>query len=165
MKPTLSALVLSSLLITSALPAQTSKREYKIPSTESIAIAESKAVKNFRRSHPDVTNESWRSEKGYYFVTFKDGDIKNKIAYTRNGHLDYSVKMYKEKNLPSRIRSAVKNTYYDYSITDVQELNLKTDIIYLVKITDTNTWKTIRVSNGGDLEEIENYSTVISPCR
>ena len=50
------------------------------------------------------------------------------------------------------------------SIRDVQELKVKNKLIYLIKVTDISTWRTIRVCNG-DHEEIENYSTVISPCR
>ena len=156
---------LSSLLISSAAIAQTSKREYKISGPASLVDPESKAVKNFKRSHPDVTNELWSIDNGYYFVKFKKGDVKNKIVYTPNGKLDYSLKMYdSENNLPRSVRTAVKSTYYDYRILDAQELEVKNNIVYLVKITDSNTWKTIRVSNG-DVEEIENYSTVISPCR
>ena len=153
-----------SLLIGSITFGQTSKREYKITDNETVVIPESKALKNFKRSHPDVTNESWSSTNGYFFVKFKEGDVYNKIVYTRDGRLDYALKMYRENSLPYTIRAVVKSAYYDYKIVDVQELQLKNKIIFLIKITDANTWKTIRVSNG-DLEEIENYSTVISPCR
>jgi hypothetical protein len=164
MKLTFLWIVFSSMMMTNAALSQTSKRDYNIANSDEVVMPESKAVKNFKRSHPDVSNESWRIENDYYFVSYKTGDISYKIAYTPDGHVDYSLKMYKENGLPSRVRSAVKSTYYDYQITDVQELDLKTETIYLIKITDTYTWKTIRVNNG-DLEEIENYSTVISPCR
>jgi hypothetical protein len=165
MKTLLLFFTLSSLLIVSASFAQTSKREYKIAITESPIDPESKAVKSFKRSHPDVSNESWSTEKGYYFVKFKEADVKNKIVYTPNGKIDYALKMYNgESKLPRSVRTAIRSTYYDYRILDAQELKIKNNTIYLVKITDTYTWKTIRVSNG-DLEEIENYSTVISPCR
>ena len=164
MKLTFLCIVLFSLTMTSSALAQTNKREYKIAGNEEVALPESKAVKNFKRSHPEVSNESWRTENDHFFVTYTTGDIKNKIAYTQRGRIDYALKMYTEKNLPSGLRSIVKSTYYDYKITGEQELNLGNKIIYLIKITDSKTWKTIRVSNG-ELEEIENYSTVISPCR
>src|ERR1044072_1006724 len=85
MKTLLMLFALSSLLISSAAIAQTSKREYKIAGPGSLVDPESKAVKNFKRSHPDVTNESWSTDNGYYFVKFKKGDVKNKIVYTPNG--------------------------------------------------------------------------------
>ena len=75
------------------------------------------------------------------------------------------MKMYdNDMNLPHAVKAAVKSVYYDYRIVDAQELGLKNTVVYLVKITDSNTWKTIRVSDG-DVEEIENYSNAISPCR
>ena len=153
------------LLISIANYAQTSKREFKIANIEASVDRESKAFKNFKKSYPDVTNESWSTDKGYYFVKFKDGDVKNKIVYTRNGKIDYALKLYSNESfLPRSIISAVKGTYYDYKILDAQELILKHRTVYLVKITDSNSWKTIRVSDG-NLEEIENYSSVISPCK
>jgi hypothetical protein len=157
--------ILSTLLISSTTFAQTSKREYKILNTESSVNRESKAMKNFKRSHPNVTGESWSRTDGYHFVKFKEGGIKNKIAYTPGGKIDYTLKMYDNENhLPRWVKIAVQSTYYNYNILDAQELRLKNKTIYLVKITDSTTWKMIRVSDG-DLEEIENYSTVISPCR
>ena len=164
MKILLMWVILSVLLVTNTATAQTSKKEFKIINSESVINPETKAIKNFKRSHPDTTNESWSTDNGYYFVSFKQGGIKNKIAYTPHGQVDYSLKIYNENNLPYTVRSAVKSIYYDYTITNAQELDVKNKTIYLVKITDANSWKTIRVSNG-DLEEIEDYSSVISPCR
>ena len=157
-------LVITALLIITATNAQTSKKEFKINSNEAVITPESKAYKNFRRSYPSVTDETWRSNNGYSFVSFVQGDVKNKIAYTPDGRVDYSLKMYKESNLPERIRATVKSIYYDYTIGDAQELKVNSQTIYLVKVNIANTWKTIRLSNG-DVEEIESYSRVISPCR
>jgi hypothetical protein len=164
MKTKFTWLAVVFLLASAATNAQTSKREFKINSGEAAIGTESKAYKNFRRSHPSVTNETWRSNKGFSFVSFMQGDIKNKIAYTPDGQVDYSLKMYKEFNLPKRVRAAVKSTYYDYAITNAQELKVKNKTIYLVKINNAGSWKTIRISND-DVEEIESYSSVISPCR
>ena len=164
MKILLMWVILSVLLVTNTANAQTSKKEFKINNPESVITPETKAIKNFKRSHPDATNESWSTDNGYYFVSFKQDDIKNKIAYTPHGQVDYALKIYNENNLPYSVRSAVKSIYYDYTITNAQELDVKNKTIYLVKISDANSWKTIRVSNG-DLEEIEDYSSVISPCR
>ena len=156
--------IVITLVITTAANAQTSKRDFIINSKEAVISPESKAYKNFRRSHPSVTNETWRSNNGYSFVSFAQGDVKNKIAYTPDGRVDYSLKMYKESNLPERIRNVVKSIYYDYTISDAQELKVNTQTIFLVKVNNANAWKTIRLSNG-DVEEIESYSSVISPCR
>ena len=57
-----------------------------------------------------------------------------------------------------------ESIYYDYTISDAQELKVNSQTIFLVKVNNANAWKTIRLSNG-DVEEIESYSSVISPCR
>jgi hypothetical protein len=164
MKPKSMWLVIIALVMATAANAQTSKKEFIINSSESIVNPESKAYKSFRRSHPSVTNETWRSNNGYSFVSFSQGNIKNKIAYTPDGRVDYSLKMYKESNLPEKVRAVVKSIYFDYTICDAQELKVNSQTIYLVKVNNADTWKTIRLGNG-DVDEIESYSSVISPCR
>ena len=168
MKQTLSAIVTLLLVFAVNAGAQTSKRDYKITGDEVAPVPavsnESKAYKNFRRFYPEVADEKWMTDKDHYFVTFSQNDIKNKIVFTRNGRIDYTLKIYDEKELPATVRRSVKSAYLDYDITNVQELVVKNRRIYLVKITDGNSWKTIRVHNG-DLEEIEYYVKAISPCR
>jgi hypothetical protein len=151
-------------LVAFTLYAQTSNKDFKISMAEPAVNPESKAFKNFKRSHPNVSNETWRSSNGYAFVSYVQKGVKNKIAYTRDGQVDYSLMMYNEGQLPQPVRTAVKSTYYDFNITGGQQLEVNNKTIYLVQITDGDSWKTIRLSNG-ELEEIENYSSVISPCR
>src|SRR5688572_24612670 len=96
--------ILIFLLIISVAHAQTSKNEFTIKNAATKINSESKAVKNFRRSHPNIMNETWRGDNGYYFVSFMRGNAKNKIAYTRDGKVDYSLKVYNENNLPYAVR-------------------------------------------------------------
>lgn len=127
-------------------------------------IPSPKVIANFKRSYPVIDNEKWSTENGYFFASFKTGDIKNQVVYTQTGQLDYSMKTYGEHLLPSTVRSAIKSIYYDYDITNAKELDVNNKRIYVVSINDLKTFKTVRVHNG-ELEEIKSYSTVISPCR
>ena len=115
-----------------------------------------KAVRNFKRSFPEVTNENWYVINGFHYVTFYKGGMKNKIVYTKNGQLDYSLKFYEEKSLPSSVRSAIKSIYYDFTINNVFELGIRNKTIYIVQMFDSKTLKTLRVCDG-EIEEIENY--------
>jgi hypothetical protein len=134
------------------------------PETISAPAPDARALRNFKRSFPDVNNEKWNRQNGYYFVSFTKDKVKNKVVYTQHGQLDYALKVYGEDRLLPSIKSTVKSIYYDYAITNVQELSVNGKTIYLIKINKNDTWKNLRVSDG-EFEEIENYSTVISPCR
>jgi len=114
-----------------------------------------KVVRSFRKTHPDVSNEKWDIQDGYYFVNFSIDQVKYKIVYTKNGSLDYALKMYDEKNLPKEVRAAVKSRYYDYTIHTAQELNIKNKTIYIIQMSDSISWKSVRVCDG-EIEEIEN---------
>ncbi|MBL7699017.1 MAG: hypothetical protein JNK79_12710 [Chitinophagaceae bacterium] len=150
--------------IAAGAPAQTQKLSYVTGALKDAVIPNQKVAVSFQRSYPDVQNEKWTVDKGYYFVTFTDGDIKNQVVYRQNGQLDYSMKTYGEKKLPKSIRSIVKGVYYDYKIIHAQELELNKSTIYLVKLSDASMSKAVRIADG-QMEEIESYSTVISPCR
>lgn len=162
MKKILIALV-ALIAITGTTNAQTSKRIYTIEPANEVSV-ESKAFKNFRRAYPGVSNEKWHFADNHYFVSFALNNVKNKVVYNRDGNIDYTLRVSSEKMLPESIRSAIKSTYYDFNITNVQELTLKSRVIYLTKITDGETWKTIRAAENG-IEEIESYYNAISPCR
>ena len=114
-----------------------------------------KAVRSFRKTHPDISNEKWDFLDGYYFVNFSIDQVKYKIVYTKNGSLDYAMKMYEEKNLPKEVRATVKSRYYDYTIHTAQELSINNKTIYIIQMSDSNSWKSVRVCEG-EIEEIEN---------
>lgn len=150
--------------VTASATAQTQKLSYVTGALKEVVVPNQKVAISFDRSYPNVDNEKWTVENGYYFATFKNGTVKNQVVYSRNGQLDYSIKTYSEQELPAAVRSIVKSVYYDYDITQAQELELNKSTIYLVKLSDSKKLKTVRVADGR-MEEIESYSTVISPCR
>ena len=114
-----------------------------------------KVVRSFRKTFPDISNEKWDFLDGYYFVNFSIDQVKYKIVYTKNGSLDYAMKMYEEKNLPKEVRAMVKSQYYDYTIHTAQELSINNKTIYIIQMSDSNSWKSVRVCEG-EVEEIEN---------
>ena len=157
-------LMFACFSVTAGAIAQTQKLSYVTGALKAAVIPNQKVAISFQRSYPNVENEKWTVENGYYFATFAEGDIRNQVVYRQNGQLDYSMKIYDEQKLPTSVRSLVKSVYYDYSITHAQQLEINKSTIYLVKLRGANTLKTVRVADG-QMEEIENYSTVISPCR
>jgi hypothetical protein len=113
-----------------------------------------KVYRNFKKAFPSIDNEKWRENNGYLYATFQSNGIVNKLAYTASGRLDYALKSYGEKQLPSTIRSAIKSVYYDFAITHVQELTIGRNTVYLVTLRDDATLRTIRYSDQG-MEEIQ----------
>ena len=159
MKAIIPALLSLFILGSYSATSQTAHRSFLL-----LGNVDLKAVKHFEKTYPNAVNEKWRVENGYNIVSFVTGDIRNKVVYTPDGRLDYSLKMYNEGQLPASIRKHVKSIYFDFDIKSAQELSVKNKTIYIAQLKDANSWKTVRVYNG-DVEEIENYSVSISPCR
>lgn len=115
-----------------------------------------KVVRNFRKTFPLVEDAYWTEAKGFYFVHFTTDDIRQKIAYGKNGEISYEIKMFGANQVPQKIRRNVLTTYYDYTITSAQELKLNRQSVFLVKISGDRDWKTIRISDG-EMEVIEEF--------
>jgi hypothetical protein len=115
-----------------------------------------KAVCDFAKSNPAITNESWEILKEGFVVRFISNDVNNMTYYDQKGNYKYSIQRYDETRLPRDIRATVKSHYYDYNISLVQEINTtsnQTQPIYIIHLRDAGSFKTIRFSNN-ELEEI-----------
>jgi hypothetical protein len=171
MKSSIKVLALSSLLLVSIIPLVKSQEKQNNFNSDialfdknlrdgnsTMALPESsvniRAVRSFRKSFPNVDKAKWKEQNGYYFVSFTTGSVKQKVVYNRNGEVDYALKIYSEKELPSDLRAAVKGIYYDYAINSAQELKIGSKIVYLVQISTAQNLKTVRICEG-DMEEIE----------
>jgi hypothetical protein len=178
-KKFLSGLAVSilALAITSGLHAQESGSTAKIKtpgSVESLIADETaaannrpasvlpgriniKVVKSFGKSFGNIPDKKWYVLEDGYVVYFKVDDISMKAVYNKKGTWMHTLRFYTEKNLPFAVRDLVKRTYYDFSIFLVIEIETDNKIIYLLKMEDKNSLKTVRVIDG-EINEIEHYS-------
>lgn len=131
--------------------------EKVIALTEPTGAISSKAMRDFKRSYPDVNDEQWYSFKDGFAVKFKDEGIDHMVTYNRIGDWQYTITNYDEKKLPESIRAMVKSTYYDYAITLVQEITTHNQLVYLVHMQDELTWKTVKVTDG-EMTVIEDFN-------
>jgi hypothetical protein len=126
-----------------------------IPVTESQVNV--KAVRHFRTLYPEASNLQWNMIGNQYQVSYHAEDITVKNVYGRNGSLVYSLKNYKEKFLPEQINQLVKSVYYDYDVVLVQELNIALKNIFIVKLENSKSMKTIRISDD-QMDILEEYT-------
>jgi hypothetical protein len=149
------AAVATLITLGNAVPAQLGYDN--INESESANIPETavniRVVRSFRKSFPQVSGEKWNMANDHYFVMFSTGEIKHSIVYTKKGSLDYALKMYREKHLPRSIRNVVKSLYYDYTINTAQELHINRKTIYIIQLSDSSGWISVRVCDG-EIDEI-----------
>ncbi len=107
-----------------------------------------KALKDFGKSFHEVSDEKWFKVPGGVIANFLSNGIDFRIKYNENGKWLYNLLTYSENNLPSDVRSLIKSRYYDYQIDFCNEYQLSNSIIYVVKMTDDKTIKTIKIADG-----------------
>lgn len=115
-----------------------------------------RAVKDFNRSYKKQSNAAWFAIKDGYVAIFTEDGVKTRVYYNPKGRLIGDIRSYEEDKLPKEIRHQVKSTYYDYNIFYVNELTVGQEKVYLVKIEDKTSFKTIRVQNG-EMTETEAF--------
>ncbi len=115
-----------------------------------------RAVRDFKKSYPDVKNVSWAEVEDGFIAHFDLDGEKTKVAYDSRGNWQYLLRERHESTMPTDIRAQVRSTYYDYSISQVQELELPNQTIYLVLVEDSKSWKRLRIGDG-EMELIGDY--------
>ncbi|HKZ65111.1 MAG TPA: hypothetical protein VJ111_02080 [Chitinophagaceae bacterium] len=116
-----------------------------------------KAVKNFTKTFKNAVNANWFVIKNGYLAKFNHNGITTKVFYDPKGRLVGNLRCYFEDKLPRDIRHLVKSHYYDSNIYYVQEVTVGNAIVYLVKIEDKISFKTIRVQDG-EMTETEAFN-------
>ena len=115
-----------------------------------------KALKNFDKSFHQVSDTKWFKVPGGVIANFLSKDIDFRIVYDENGKWLYNLLTYSDDNLPSDVRSLIKSRYYDYQIEYCNEYQLSNSTVYIIKMTDDNSIKTIRVVDG-EIEVIADH--------
>jgi hypothetical protein len=115
-----------------------------------------KALKNFSKTFKEATNAQWVETGNGFKAEFIKEDIVTTVFYDRKGRWVGNVRGFQENKLPKDIRHQVKSIYYDYSISYVQEITAGNKTVYLVKIEDKNSMKTIRITEG-EMDEYEAF--------
>lgn len=129
-------------------------KENAAPAAVSIST---KAIKNFTKTYKDASDASWFAIKDGYVAEFKRDGITTKVYYNPKGIWIANLRCYLEDKLPRDIRHLVKSHYYDFNIFYVQEVTVGNETVYLVKIEDKTSMKTIKVQDG-EMTETEAFT-------
>ena len=107
-----------------------------------------RALKDFTANFKKADKVDWLEVKDGYVARFEINGMKTKAYYDQKGRWSATVYTYDQFKLPQDVRRMVRSNYFDFDIYLVNEVNLGNKIIYLVKIQDQQTLKTIRVTDG-----------------
>src|SRR4051812_45195969 len=116
----------------------------------------SKALKDFNKSFKNITGEQWYKVTDGFMANFKENEIETKVAYDQKGKWHCTVRTFGENQLPSDVRDLLKSRYYDYKILLIYEIR-HDNTVYILKIEDATTLKTLRVADG-EIEIISDNS-------
>ena len=114
-----------------------------------------KALKDFEKSFQKVSDEKWCKVPGGVIANFLSNGIDFRIKYDEKGQWLYNLLTYSEDNLPSDVRSLIKGRYYDYEIQFCNEYQLPKSSIFVIKMQDDQSVKTIKIVDG-EMEVITN---------
>jgi len=116
-----------------------------------------KAKRNFTKSFENITNEKWYRISGGYFASFKKNNIKTEVYYNNKGTWLYNLLIYPEDQLATSVRDLVKSKYNDYTILIAFECQFFDGPVYIIKMKNSNTCKTVMVSDD-EMQVIEEFA-------
>jgi len=128
-----------------------------ISSSPKFKKANTKAIKDFSKSHQQAENVKWYAVTNGSFVYYSLNEKTGRRLYNEKGNFVYDILTYSEKDLSLDIRAMVKQTYYlDYDITLVKEIHTEGKTIYIIDIQNKSTLKILRIC-GDEMEVLEEY--------
>ena len=121
-----------------------------------------KAVRNFKKSFKNATEEKWYDMADGYRVKFATkgtaSNIFYKVDYDKNGNWTHTIRSYGEKELAHGIREQVKMGYVDYTIVWVEEVTMpRTQTTHIIHLEGPTDWVNVRISDG-EMEEFQRYN-------
>lgn len=131
--------------------------DLSVDKSDAAAGINTKALKDFTRNYKKQSDASWYTIDDGFVAIFKNEGVKTNVYYDKKGRLIGDIRTYQEDKLPKEIRHQVKSTYYDFNIINVNELTVGNQKVYLVKLEDKTSFKTIRIQEGEEMMETEKY--------
>ena len=78
---------------------------------------------NFMKMYPGENDPGWHTDAhGYYEANFKQGGIKYRADYHKNGDWIETETSIKKKELPKAIRKVIKERFAHLEITEVEKV-------------------------------------------
>jgi hypothetical protein len=115
-----------------------------------------KALRDFMTSYKNAADVRWTILPDGFRVHFYVDGIQTRIFYNKKGNREAMIRYYNEDKLPFAIRYQVKTGFFDFAISQVTEVTAGNKTVYLVKIEDKTSGKTIEVAEG-EMEVAEEH--------
>jgi len=112
-----------------------------------------KAVRDFKKTFKNITNENWYTMPDGYRVNFTDEGMRSRLDYDKKGNWLHSIRYYDEKKLSAELRRLIVSSYLDYNIRSVEEVKSpRNTIFYIIHLEGQKNWINIKI---GDYEIYE----------
>ena len=105
------------------------------------------AVRHFNLFFENPLNVKWYKVPGAFIVYFACDGIKKMAAYNSRGIWIHTLSYYNEHKLPGYVRHLVKSVYYDFIINQVVQIEEDDELVYMIQIEDSTSFKTVEVSD------------------
>ena len=142
-------------LVTMAIGTTTYAADKNIDSSTKLT-SNKKPAKETGRELGNASSSITSSKEGFIVHSNVDG---NEIAsaYDKKGNWLYTIERHGAASLLKNVMDIVKDSYYDYFISGMEKVDRPGhNTIYIVHIEDSNSIKTVRVSNG-EVEVVKDF--------
>jgi hypothetical protein len=111
------------------------------------------ALKDFKKKVTATVDEKWETTADGFVAYYSKDAVLNKMVYDKKGKWKFTVLDYKRDGLEPVLRDAIEYVY-EGTVFSVNEIHTTYKKVYLVRVTDNATYKTIRIIDG-EMELIE----------
>lgn len=117
----------------------------------------SNLTNNFQKSYANATGVEWEMDGDNYKVEFDVNKMEHEIWYSKDGTVVKTESEISESELPSAIKSVIKNKYADYKVDSIEMTESNGEKNYEVELEKgwTKEVKVVFDSTGKVMSSVE----------
>lgn len=105
-----------------------------------------RAARDFAGRFPFIDNERWYKYNTGFSAKFSQNSVMNNVYYDRSGYYITTIRYYKERNIPNRLKKLVQKAFTDYTIVSATEVITTKESSFQFNLKNKARIKTVKLT-------------------
>jgi hypothetical protein len=106
-----------------------------------------RAARDFSVRYPQVDYERWYRFKAGFSAKFSQNQVLSNVYYDRMGYFITTIRYYKEKAIPTRLKKVIQKEFADFTIVSATEVITEKESSFHFNIKNKTRLKTVKISD------------------
>jgi hypothetical protein len=106
-----------------------------------------RAARDFGVRYPQIGNERWYRYAEGFSAKFSQNQVLSNVYYDRMGYFVTTIRYYKEKNIPAKVKKEIQHAFEGYAIVSATEVITLKESSFHFNIKSKTRLKTVKLTD------------------